>query len=247
MKTEVGKHFLVGMALVLGFFCPGCVSTDEPSDGKRDPAERADPVIAKSTTPEEKWIGAYENDFSSYAVGEEPDDLFILDGEFAVQEIEGNKVLALPGTPIGDFGILFGPRIKDKAIELRCRLFSTRKGRRLPAFMAGIGGLNGVRLRIDCAADKLRLIRGDELLSETPFAWKSGSWTSLRFKVEPLGGEEIKISGKVWDASRGEPSKWSMAYQGKLPFTGGKCVLWGIPYASSEIFFDDVKVFSLAP
>ncbi|MFP6901627.1 MAG: hypothetical protein VCA36_11835 [Opitutales bacterium] len=254
MKSETGKRkteklSFAGLALMTGFVLGGCVSTGGANGSEEANATAAtDPFTAESIPPEQqKWDLVYENDFSSYAVAEEPEDLFILDGVFSVREVEGNKVLALPGTPIGDFGILFGPPLKGQPAELRCRVYSTRKGRRMPAFIAGLGGLNGFRMRIDCAADRLRLIRAEEVLSEAPFAWKSGSWMRLRFRVEPLQGEGVKISGKAWDASDKEPLEWKLVHRSKVPFPGGKCVLWGIPYASSEIFFDDLKVFSLAP
>ncbi len=228
--------------LLVSIFLVGCCwrgETKHSAKAQTIPLEAATPEL-----PNESLV--YENDFSGYALGEEPEDLFILDGEFSVKEEQKNKVLALPGVPIGDFGILFGPRIKGKPIELRCRMFSTRKGRRLPAFAAGLGGLNGFRLRIDCPAGKLRLLRGEDVLAEEPFAWKSGSWMHLRFRVEPAGEEGAKVLCKVWDAIDKEPPEWSLVHRDKAPFAGGKCVLWGIPYAGTEIYFDDLRVFSLA-
>ena len=244
MKSEI-----LGLGLFGTVVLSGCFLTGETKNSSEPNATVAtESSTAEATSPEpQNWGVVYENDFSSYALGEEPEDLFILDGVFSVREVEGTKVLALPGVPIGDFGILFGPRLKGKPVDFRCRVFSTRKGRRMPAFVAGLGGLNGFRLRIDCAAGSLRLIRGEEILTETPFAWKSGSWTHLRFRVEPAGGEGAKVFGKVWDATDKEPSVWNLVHRTKELFVGGKCVLWGIPYASSEIFFDDLKVFSLAP
>src|ERR1041384_8315991 len=37
----------------------------------------------------------YQNDFSKGEVGKLPDDMLLLDGGFAVQEVSGNKVLQL--------------------------------------------------------------------------------------------------------------------------------------------------------
>ena len=40
------------------------------------------------------WDHLSHFDFSSYAIGQEPEDLFILDGEFSVREVENNKLLS---------------------------------------------------------------------------------------------------------------------------------------------------------
>ena len=153
-----------------------CTSRPEAAKelGEEDAVVVADPFlkpVATEGSEPAKWKTVYEIDFSGNAVGEEPEDLFILDGSFSVQQEEvrkslgGNMVLSLPGTPVGDFGFLFGPRVKGKPVELRCRILSTRKGRRMPAFAAGLGGVNGYRLRLNAAARNLQLIRGEESLA----------------------------------------------------------------------------------
>ena len=237
------KTKLIVISLLLSLvFGGGCLWRGEIKN-----SNQGKDIASKASLPEPpKERAVYENNFSAYALGAEPEDLFILDGDFSVKEEQKNKVLALPGVPIGDFGILFGPRLKGKPIELRCRMFSTRKGRRLPAFVAGLGGLNGFRLRIDCPAGKLRLIRGEDVLAEVPFTWKSGSWMHLRFRTEPAAEEGTKVFCKVWDTADKEPPEWSLVHRDKAPFAGGKCLLWGIPYASTEIYFDDLQIFSLA-
>jgi hypothetical protein len=193
------------------------------------------------------WRVVYENDFSSYDVGEEPEDLFILDGRFAVREVENNKALALPGTPIGDFGILFGPRVKGKPVELRCRLFSSRKGRRMPAFAAGLGGVNGYRIRLNPAVRKVQLFRGEEPVATTSFQWESGTWTHLRFRAEPKADGATIVFAKVWGQGGREPAEWTLVHEDTESFDGGKCSLWGLPYASTDILFDDLQVFSSSP
>src|SRR4051812_25449563 len=51
----------------------------------------------------------YQNDFSKGEVGKLPEDMLLLDGGFAVQEVSGNKMLQLPGAPLETYGVLFGP------------------------------------------------------------------------------------------------------------------------------------------
>src|SRR5687767_291659 len=42
----------------------------------------------------------YQNDFSKAEVGKLPEEMLLLDGGFAVQDVSGNKVLQLPGAPL---------------------------------------------------------------------------------------------------------------------------------------------------
>ena len=91
----------------------------------------------------------FSEDFSGVDVGAEPENIFILDGEYTVQKEEDNKCLTLPGTPMGDFGLLFGPREREKPLELNFAFFATKKGRRMPSIAASIGGVRGYRLRLN--------------------------------------------------------------------------------------------------
>ncbi|MBU62986.1 MAG: hypothetical protein CMI26_10845 [Opitutae bacterium] len=255
MKRNGGMYKAVWLFTVL-VVC-GCISTKGPEAAKELEKENATVVVEpflKEVVSEDsesaKWKTVYDIDFSGNAVGEEPEELFILDGSFSVQQEEqrkslgGNMVLSLPGTPVGDFGFLFGPRVKGKPVELRCRVFSTRKGRRMPTFAAGLGGVNGYRLRLNAAARNLQLVRGEETLVTVPYVWSSGKWTNLTFRAESNGNDGAIVSAKVWSEG-GEPEGWSISHQGNEAFAGGKCSLWGLPYASSEILFDDLKVLAL--
>tara|TARA_Y100000588_G_scaffold388185_1_gene487807 strand:+ start:78 stop:830 length:753 start_codon:yes stop_codon:yes gene_type:complete len=246
---------IICLLAILSF--SGCLSIREPEAAKKLEEENANvnadsfrKQAATENAGSAKWKTVEEINFSGNEIGEEPEDLFILDGTFTIQEKEagkslgGNMVLSLPGTPVGDFGFLFGPRVKGKPVELQCRIFSTRKGRRMPAFAGGLGGVNGYRLRLNAAAQNLQLVRGEETLASVPHIWASGKWTNLIFRAEPKGNEGATVSAKVWSEGI-EPSDWSISYEDNEPFTGGKCLLWGLPYASTEILFDDLKVLVL--
>ena len=251
MKRNCGMHKTVWFFIIIAF--GGCVSTRGPKVAKELELEQenltvvADPFLKQVATEDSglaKWKTVYEIDFSGNAVGDEPEDLFILDGSFSVQQEGGSKVLSLPGAPVGDFGFLFGPRVKGKPVELRCRILSTRKGRRMPAFAAGLGGVNGFRLRLNAAARNLQLIRGEETLATVPYVWTSGKWMNLSFRAESKGDGGAIVSAKVWSEGD-EPANWSISHEDNDRFAGGKCSLWGLPYASTEILFDDLKVLVL--
>ena len=100
--------------LLTGLFVGGCVTT-----GVTEQAEEANAIVdadpfavqVDSPSAQHEWNVVYENDWSAETVGEEPADLFVLDGAFTVMEMDGDKALALPGAPVGDFGFLFGPML----------------------------------------------------------------------------------------------------------------------------------------
>jgi hypothetical protein len=102
----------------------------------------------------------YQNDFSKGEVGKLPEEMLLLDGGFAVQEVSGNRVLQLPGAPLDTFGVLFGPT-EAADIQVKVRVHSTKKGRREPAFAVGLNGNAGYRLQVSAAKKLLELYKGD--------------------------------------------------------------------------------------
>ena len=114
----------------------------------------------------------------------------------------------------------------------------------MPAFAAGLGGVSGFRLRLNPATLNLQLFKGEETMTTVPFAWESGSWTHLRFRAEAKGENATMVSAKTWINGTKEPTKWSLVHEFPKPFVGGKCGLWGLPYASTEIHFDSLQVLA---
>lgn len=234
-------------AFLSTFMIVGCfqhtqenVSPVEISSGKSVPEK----LSSKTNT---NWVVEFSEDFSNINIGEEPEELFILDGAYTVQLSPSNeKSLTLPGSPMGDFGVLFGPRIREKAIELRFSFFSTKKGRRLPSIAAGIGGVRGLRLRLNPAAKKLILFYDDEVLKEIPFNWVAGQWWSMRLQMSPEDlNKSTFVRYKLWQKQKPEPSSWLFKEKFDIEYKGGKCAIWGFPYASTPIFFDDISILSI--
>ena len=191
------------------------------------------------------WNLEYHEDFSSSGTGEEPESLFILDGHYSVQEeSKGQKYLQLPGTPMGDFGLLFGPRIKDRGLALRFSFFATKKGRRMPSIAAGIGGVRSLRLRLNPAARSLVISHDETILKQVPFVWKDGIWWDVCFQATPTSKNLTRVKCKLWPKKEQEPKVWLLEEEFKQEYEGGKCALWGVPYASTPILFDDLFIFS---
>ena len=185
----------------------------------------------------------YQNDFSKGEIGKLPEEILLLDGGFAVQDVNGNKVLQLPGAPLDTYGVLFGPT-EGANIAVSARVHSTKKGRREPAFAIGLNGNAGFRLQISAAKKLLELYKGDDVVAKEPFTWESDSWTMLKLQIRKVKDGEFAVEGKAWKQGTPEPEKWIVTYTekteaGKEP-TAGRASLWGNPFAGTPIDFDDL-------
>ena len=183
----------------------------------------------------------YQNDFSKGEVGKLPEEMLLLDGGFAVQEVSGNKVLQLPGAPLETFGVLFGPtEAADLAVSVR--VHSTKKGRREPAFAIGLNGNAGYKLQVSAAKKLVELYKGDDVVAKEPFTWESDSWTMLKLQVRKVKEGEFAVEGKAWKQGTPEPEKWTVTYAEKSEPIAGRASIWGNPFAGTPIDFDDLVV-----
>ena len=205
-----------------------------------------EPSSAESNAPP-AWVVEFEENFSSLGVGSEPENLFILDGAYAVSQEENDKRLTLPGSPVGDFGLLFGPRVRQKDLSLTFSFLATKQGRRYPSLAAGLGGVRSYRFRFNAATREILLLRQEEKMGKVAFQWESGAWWSVRFQAIPRGEQETRIRLKFWKRGEEEPKEWLFDDLDPNGFAGGKCALWAYPYAGTPIHFDDLKIESRSP
>jgi len=95
-------------------------------------------------------------------------------GDFVVKEDSTNKWLELPGAPLDSHSILFGP-VTNANVRVEARIRSSRKGRRMPTFGIGMGGVAGYKLQIAPAKDALELLLDSTVVTNITFPWKSGT------------------------------------------------------------------------
>src|SRR2546429_8902374 len=185
----------------------------------------------------------YENDFEKAELNKVPDDFLVLDGQFAVKEEGGNKFLELPGAPLDTFGVLFGPTEKE-GNAVSARMFGTGKGRRYPTFAVGLNGQGSTafRLQVSPARKALELYRGDEVTASATYEWQPGVWTELRLQVRKVKDSEWRVEGKVLTGGGKEPPAWAVSFDEKKQPVAGKASIWGSPYATTPIRFDDLRV-----
>lgn len=184
---------------------------------------------------------SYTNDFEKAEVGKVPDDLMVLDGTFAVKQVEGNKCLELAPDPIGSFGALFGPDGLT-AMDVKARIWSASTGKRFPEFGIGADDAGGYKLFVVPAKHIIELRKGDDPVASARFAWKDGDWTWLRLRVEPKDQKQWKISGKAWAQGHAEPNNWGISKSDSEAPSAGKASIWGSDYSEKPIRFDDLGV-----
>ena len=183
----------------------------------------------------------YQNNFTTNEVGKLPEEMLLLDGGFAVQEVAGNKVLQLPGAPLETFGVLFGPT-EASGLAVSVRVHSTKKGRREPAFALGLNGNAGYKLQISAAKKLVELYKGDDVMASAPFTLESNTWTMLKLQVRKVKDREFAIEGKAWKQGTPEPDKWTVTQTEKSEPSAGRASIWGNPFAGTPIDFDDLVV-----
>jgi hypothetical protein len=186
----------------------------------------------------------YENDFEQAAVDKLPDEMMLIEGGFAVKAEAGNQFLELPGAPLDTYGVIFGPT-ESSNLVITARIFSTNKGRRYPTFAVGLNGIGGYKLQVAPGREKLELIKGDTVQQAIPNQWKSGVWTHLKLQIRKISAGEYKIEGKVWNAGEAEPKDWAITMNEKELPPPGRASIWGSPFASTPIRYDDIKVLPL--
>lgn len=181
----------------------------------------------------------YLQDFSSVKLGEPPEDLMVLEGQFTVKEEGGNKFLELPGSPLETYGVLFGSS-QALDVQVQVRILGTKVGRKQPVFAVGLNGQGGYKVRVSPAKQAAELLKGEDVVGTTPFQWKAGEWTSLKLQVRK-DADGVVIEGKVWQNEL-EPKAWSLKLaEAKIP-PAGKAGVWGLPFSGTPIRFDDFKI-----
>ena len=182
----------------------------------------------------------YRNDFGSAKAGVLPEDLQRINGSFTVVEVDGNKLLELPGDPLDTFGVLFGPA-EHAELDASARAWSLTSGRRFPEFGIGVGDIAGHRLMLLPAQKKLELRKNEHAIASAPYepAWKSGTWTTLRLRVVK-SDKGWKVEGKAWPSDGKEPEKPMISLEVTEAPQAGRASVWAVPFSGQPVRFDDL-------
>jgi hypothetical protein len=187
-----------------------------------------------------KTAALYENHFTETPLGKPPKEFLVLEGKFVVSEVEGNKVLQLPGEPLETFGVLFGPSQKE-GLCVSARIQSEATRRTFPSFGVGLNGVSGPRLLVSPSKKAIEIHRGTEVKVSAKYDWKSGSWTQVRLQIMKTPEGKWRVMAKAWPDGESEPAEWVVYDDEKEP-PNGRPSIWGTPYSGKRILFDDLAV-----
>jgi hypothetical protein len=199
-------------------------------------------LTGSAQTPADRLL--FKTDFESANADSVPEELMILAGQFSVNEIGGNKALELPGTPLEDFGALFGPA-ESEGVAVRARVRSESTKRLAPRFGVGLSGVAGYRLLVSPGQNALQLLKDQQIVASAPFEWKTGTWTSLHLQVRKISEGKWIVEGRAWADETPEPKDWSISFEISEAPPAGKASIWGAPYSGKPILFDDLSIISL--
>jgi hypothetical protein len=216
---------------------PACEAAERRRPGPGGPASLV--ILTLALTSLLTLAAPYKSDFTAAEIGSLPKDMQRINGNFAVAEFEGKKVLELPGEPLDTFGVLFGPA--DHAeLDVQANVWSAASGRRFPEFGVGTGDVGGYKLLVLPGQKKLELRKGDDVAAaaEMRTAWKSATWTAVRLRVSKAGENRWKVEGKTWPAEAQEPPAWDVSHEVTEPPTVGRASVWGVPFSGQAIRYD---------
>lgn len=202
---------------------------------KIEPGRQVNPADNVQPAMEVIW----ESDFEKVEKGGLSGEYLVLEGNYSVKEVKGNRVLFLPGTPLGTNGVMVASDTKQ-ANMIQAKIYSTKTGRRYPTMGVGLRGIRGFRLYVSGARRTIEVTRGEQPVESVPYRWQSGKWVSLKLKMSQKGDLWV-VEGKVWAESEEEPDTWMIRYETEEKPPNGRASLWGLPYSTKPILFDEVK------
>jgi len=187
----------------------------------------------------------YTNNFEQAEVGKVPDDIMVLDGPFAVREVDRHKCLELAGDPIGSFGALFGPE-GIAASDVKARIWAASAGKRFPEFGIGANDVGGYKLILAPGRRALELRKGDQTATSVPAKWSTRTWTRLRLRVRSKDKKTWTIEGKIWPDGQPEPREWTIRIEDREAPSPGKASIWADDFSEQPVRFDDLGVMPIA-
>jgi hypothetical protein len=179
-------------------------------------------------------------DCESWAEGEPPKEVFVVEGSIKVAAKDGNKALEIGVGELVDANALLGDSANGSA-SIEARVFGTKQGRSMPRFGIGVHGQSGYRLVVYAAQKQLQLMKSDEVIQAVPYTWASDAWLRLKLEVKKSADDKWTITCKAWPADAAEPAA-AITHEDATLKGQGKCSIWGTPFSNTPIYFDDVKI-----
>jgi hypothetical protein len=187
----------------------------------------------------------FEDDFSSYEVGKAPPHwISAVAGRMAVEEVDGNKVMAKQPTDtlFKRIRVFFTPTTYSN-YTVECDVRAAMRRRQL-----GDVGITAQRYSLVLFGNSqaLQLWSWQEQGKEEhppiakEFAWKPDTWYRMKLEVQNLPDGKVRARGKVWPRGEAEPTGWTLE---KIDSLGQKEGSAGF-FADAQFgaYFDNLKV-----
>jgi hypothetical protein len=192
----------------------------------------------------------YEQDFSKVPVQRTPAGWVNAMGKFAVQELEGKKVLAKLANSASPLvarahAYIGEPSLTDYTIE--SDVLSTEAAKKMP----DMGVLaNRYTLVLDGNKQLARLYSWDAVSHverNLRFSWKPNVWYRFKLTVT-VEGDKALVRGKIWEANSSEPSDWTLALEDPAGNKEGSPALYAnvmdtvLAGQKTQVLFANVRV-----
>ncbi|HEY9285803.1 MAG TPA: PQQ-binding-like beta-propeller repeat protein [Pyrinomonadaceae bacterium] len=184
--------------------------------------------------------------FDSWELNAPPVTWVNVTPKFAVQDQEGNRVLAklTTGSSLATRARAYmGPSdLHDYTVEADIRGTMRRR-------QQGDAGVIAQRHVLALYGNKQELSLEPwqpetERTVKIPFEWKPDTWYRMKLTVENLPGGKTRARGKVWPVGQPEPAAWQIELVDVLPLRQGAPGIYGSTLAEAQapVFFDNIKV-----
>ena len=182
--------------------------------------------------------------FDSYAVNSLPPTWVNTTLKFAVQEINGNKVitkLTTGSSLLTRARAYLGPSDWSN-YTVEADVNATQKRRQ-----QGDAGVIAQRYVLTLFGNS-QMLHLEPWQPETartktmPFAWKPDTWYRLKLEVANLPDGKTRARGKAWPAGEPEPAAWMIERIDPIPNRQGAPGVFGNGLA--ELYFDNIKVYA---
>jgi hypothetical protein len=182
--------------------------------------------------------------FDSMAVNTLPPGWVNTTLKFAVQELNGNKVLAKLTTGsslLSRARAYMGPSDWSN-YTVESDVLATQKRRQ-----QGDAGVIAQRygLTLYGNSQMLHIEPWQPEIARTksvPFAWKPDTWYRLKLQVENLPDGTTRARGKAWAVGEPEPAAWMIERIDPIPNRQGAPGIFGNGLA--DLYFDNIKVYA---
>ena len=172
-------------------------------------------------------------------------------GKFAVQDVEGGKVLVkLANNPFAfakRTRPFFGsPDLSNYTIEAEVRSKDVRR------VMSDVGIVaQRYELVLFGNHQRLELQPWQPEIARTvkkAFPWTKDTWYVMKLEVQNLDGQNVRARGKVWPKGQPEPAEWTIERVDPIGSRQGSAGIYADvpnadPKGGSEIYYDNIKVY----